>query len=144
MRTTVFLILETVTMWCQNCNKPRFEMPHPSGEGTVFGRFLVPLEPRDLKPSFGGGESRTEGESKHRAISDFEMIHPNKNIFYRSEPPRNQFLQDLGFDGFDDFASPRSRISRFFEAKFREFENLYEILRISRISEDLQSIWAGR
>ena len=36
-------------------------------------------------------------------------------IFYRFLPPRNQFLQDLGFDGFEDFARPRSRFSRSFE-----------------------------
>ena len=74
----------------------------------VIGHWLV-LGRQCSKCSFGCGKLRSVRNSNSYSISDFEFIHPTKNIFFDFWSPGDQFFGSQGsgsledFDGFCEF-----------------------------------------
>ena len=84
------------------------------------------MEPVHLECAFGGGELRTDRNSKTSAISDFETIHSTQNIFF-----------DIGAPGNRDFGGPRM------PWVLRKFDNLGDFEPAGELSEQISEILGG-
>ena len=108
-------------------------MCEPMGQGEETGAW------RHLKLSFGGGDLRTERNSKTSEIRDFRITHPSKNNFYGIPCPGNRNFGAVRFVDFrmgpEIFELGRRDLEgncrdwRDLEGNCRDFRDFQEILK---------------